>query len=168
MFGIRDYLKACEYRQGFLENQSQWLYQERQQFQLDVENLVSDLDRVRSEMAGYLVPEINDEHLKELEGVLGGYGLMDIKAIYESKFDAAERRRVQLEGMEEVRDFEQQNAQASRLIKGSSPNATSFAQNSCTGAARSGISNWIVAGILTPTIGRLFLISFGIGEPFRF
>lgn len=117
MFGIRDYLKACEYRQGFLENQSQWLYQERQQFQLDVENLVSDLDRVRSEMAGYLVPEINDEHLKELEGVLGGYGLMDIKAIYESKFDAAERRRVQLEGMEEVRDFEQQNAQASRLIK---------------------------------------------------
>ena len=73
MFGIRDYLKACEYRQGFLENQSQWLYQERQQFQLDVENLVSDLDRVRSEMAGYLVPEINDEHLKELEGVPVSY-----------------------------------------------------------------------------------------------
>ena len=117
MFGISDYLEACLYRKGFLEQQQQWLYQERHQYDLDVERLDGELDRVRQEMTGYLLPEVNDTHLNELEDSFGFDGLTAIKTDYDGRFAAAERRRVQLEGMEEVSNYENQILNARTLVE---------------------------------------------------
>lgn len=76
MFGISDYLEACNYRKGFLDQQREWLFQERHQYDADAKRLQSELDRVRQEMAGYLIPEVNDEHLAELQKHLECPGLL--------------------------------------------------------------------------------------------
>lgn len=116
MFGIRDYLDACVYRRGFLEQQQQWLYQERMQYELDVKRLEENLDRVRQEMAGYLIPEVTDAHLTELQQHLECPGLLEIKSDYEKRFDAAERRRVQLESMDEIQNYDQRIKSAKDLV----------------------------------------------------
>ena len=115
MLGINEYLEACQYRKGFLADQHEWLYQERHQYDLDVERLEGELDRVRQEMAGYLLPEVNDSHLKELESV-GFDGLTAIKSDYDGRFTAAERRRKQLEEMDEVEHYEKRILEARRLV----------------------------------------------------
>ena len=116
MFGIREYLEACLYRKNFLEQQRGWLFQERQQYKSDAQRLQSALDRVRQEMAGYLIPEINDEHLSELERHLECEGLLDIKKDYEQRFDAADRRRVQLESMDEIQNYDERIGAAESLV----------------------------------------------------
>jgi hypothetical protein len=116
MSGINEYLEACQYRKGFLEEQQAWLYQERHQYDLDVERLEGELDRVRQEMTGYLLPEVNDTHLGELEDAFGFDGLSLIKSDYDNRFAAAERRRVQLEAMDEVANYEQRILSARRLV----------------------------------------------------
>ena len=117
MFGISDYLEACHYRKGFLEEQQEWLYQERHQYKLDVQRLEGELDRVRQEMTGYLLPEVNDTHLGELEDAFGFDGLTLIKSDYDNRFAVAERRRVQLEEMDEVANYEQRILSARRLVE---------------------------------------------------
>ena len=116
MFGISDYLEACNYRKGFLDQQREWLFQERHQYDADAKRLQSELDRVRQEMAGYLIPEVNDEHLAELQKHLECPGLLDIKNDYEKRFDAAERRRVQLETMDEIQHYDERIKSARKLV----------------------------------------------------
>ncbi len=106
MFGINDYLEACLYRKNFLGQQREWLFQERHQHEANAKRLQAELDRVRQEMAGYLIPEVNDEHLAELQRHLECPGLLDIKNDYEKRFDTAERRRVQLESMDEIQQYD--------------------------------------------------------------
>ena len=114
--GIRDYLKACKYREWFFEEQQKWLYQARHQYELDVKRLEGELDRARQEMTGYLLPEVNDTHLKELQDSFGFDGLLAIKSDFDNRFTAAERRRVQLEAMDEVANYEERILDARRLV----------------------------------------------------
>ena len=115
--GISDYLEACKYREGFLEEQQQWLYQAQNQYELDIKRLEGELNRVRQEMTGYLLPEVNDTHLKELQNSFGFDGLLTIKADFDNRFAEAERRRVQLAAMDEVANYDEWILDARRLVE---------------------------------------------------
>jgi len=106
MHGINDYLDACEYRRDFLQGQRQWMVGERDQHVNDAERLQGELDRVRQELAGYLIPEITDDYVEELEVRLSCSTLMPIKREFHQRFEAAERRQVELESMEEIQNFD--------------------------------------------------------------
>jgi len=106
MHGINNYLDACEYRRKFLSDQRDWMILEREQHEAEAVRLQTELDRTRQEMAGYLIPEVNDEYLTDLQESLGCYGLIDIKANYETQFDAAEQRRVELETFDEIQNYQ--------------------------------------------------------------
>ena len=106
MAGIREYLDACYYRQNFLEEQQAWLKQERANYDSDAGRLDEVASRVQQEMVGYLIPEVDDAHLASLQDKLHYPGLLPIKREYEKRFDSAEARRVELESMDEIQQFE--------------------------------------------------------------
>ena len=103
MHGISQYLDACQQRFDFLNQQMAWLQQERADHDGDAEHLKQTLDRSREEMAGYLIPEVSDEFLAELENRLAYPGLLPIKRDFEQRFEAAEQRRVELEAMDDIK-----------------------------------------------------------------
>lgn len=105
MYGIYDYLDACGYRKDFLLEQREWMILEREQHDADAMRLQGELDRVRQEMAGYLIPEINDEYVTELQHHLDCPGLIEIKSDYERQFDEAENRRIELESLDEIQNY---------------------------------------------------------------
>lgn len=106
MQGITQYLNACEDRKKFLQSQLAWLGDERQEHDSAVKRLQTMLDRNRDEMAGYLVPEVSDEFLAELEQRLAYPGLLPIKRDFEQQFDAAENRRAELAEMKEIKLYD--------------------------------------------------------------
>ena len=112
MYGIREYLQACQYRQSFLREQLHWLHEERNQFGEDAKRLEGASDRIRQEIVGYLVPEVHDQSIVAIEAKLKYPGLTPIKREYDARFQTAERRRVELESMDEIQHYEYQIAQA--------------------------------------------------------
>jgi len=117
MPGISEYLDACNYRSGFLEQQKAWMLTERLEHENDAARLQSELDRVRQEMAGYLIPEITDDYILELEERLSCLGLMEIKQAYGRKFEAAENRQVELESMDEIVNYDSRFQFASQNVE---------------------------------------------------
>ena len=106
MAGIREYLEACEYRKGFLSQQLRWLQEEKANYHSEAERLKGVGDRIRQEMIGYLVPEVSDTYIDALEKRLSYPGLKPIKKEYDGRFEAAEQRRVELEGLEEIQQYD--------------------------------------------------------------
>ena len=106
MAGIREYLEACRYRQNFLQEQLQWLKQEYAEYGADAERLDEVSQRVQQETVGYLLPEVDDDYLSALQDKLHYPGLLPIKKEYEDRFEAAEARRVELEAMDELQQYE--------------------------------------------------------------
>lgn len=117
MYGINEYLQACHYRREFLKEQLKWLQNERQNFAVDAERLAADADRIRQEMIGYLLPEVGDDHIVALERRLSYPGLTPIKREYDARFDAAEKRRAELEAMDEIEHYDYQIEQAHRDVE---------------------------------------------------
>jgi hypothetical protein len=117
MTDIVEYLNACRYRQSFLTQQLQLLSDERHRFQEDAERLQGVEQRIRQELIGYLLPEVQDRYLEELEQRLSYSGFLAIKREYDEKFEAAERRRVEIEGMDEYLHYEFLIDQANRKIE---------------------------------------------------
>lgn len=106
MYGIDKYLEACEFRKTFLAGQLGWLREEQSNYTTEAERLEGVSERIRQEMVGYLLPEVNDTHIATLEKRLSYPGLSPIKREYDAKFDEAERRRVELEAMDEVAQYD--------------------------------------------------------------
>ena len=121
MAGIREYLEACKYRKGFLTEQLRWLDQEKANYHSEAERLKSVGDRIRQEMIGYLVPEVSDTYIASLEKRLSYPGLKPIKKDYEGRFEAAEQRRVELEGFEEIQQHDFVLNQAEEKVADISP-----------------------------------------------
>ncbi|NND96388.1 MAG: hypothetical protein HKN47_03550 [Pirellulaceae bacterium] len=106
MYGIKEYLAACNDRRKFLLQQLAWLKEERQQHDADAGRLQDVLHRSGDEMAGYLIPEVSDEFLADLENRLAFPGLLSIKRDFEQRFDEAEKRRIELAAMPEIEHYE--------------------------------------------------------------
>ena len=106
MAGIPEYLEACNFRKQFLREQLRWLRAERQQFGEDAKRLQAVEQRVRQELIGYLLPEVQDLFLAGLEQRISYPGLLPIKAKYDAKFEAVERRSVELEQMDEFQQYD--------------------------------------------------------------
>ena len=117
MYGIRDYIEACQYRRDFLSNQRDWLVKERNQFGQDAERLAGTLERIRQEMIGYLIPEVHDTHLESLESRLSYPGLLPIKKQYDTRFDETEKRRAELAAMSEVEFHDVRLEQATTAVE---------------------------------------------------
>lgn len=128
MAGIAEYLDACEYRRSFLQQQLNALQEERQMFDGDSERLSGVAQRVRQELIGYLLPEVSDQHLKSLEQRLSYSGLMSIKEKYNELFQAAERRRAEIEKMDEFLHYDFLIDQAKRNVEDVRPTYESFRQ----------------------------------------
>lgn len=107
MYGINDYLDACEHRESFLNEQHQWMSREKRLHYEEVDKLEAVLDRTRHEIAGYLIPEITDEHIDELQSRLSCHGLIEIKRGFEKEFVLVEQRTEELEGMDEIQEFDE-------------------------------------------------------------
>ena len=126
MYGINDYLSSCEYRKKFLLEQSAWLTEEKNNFQSDAMRLDGVLERIRQEMIGYLIPEVHDDHIAALEKRLSYPGLSPIKQKYDALFETTERRRVELETMDEIQHFDFQIDQAQRRVDDVQPTRDSM------------------------------------------
>jgi len=106
MHGINQYLEACYYRESFLQDQMGWLHFEKAQHAKEIEGLESVLVRTRREFGGYLIPEVSDDYLEGLESRLSCYGLIDTKREYEDLFAVVEERTEELEGMDEIQNYD--------------------------------------------------------------
>ena len=121
MAGIREYLEACRYRQDFLQQQLRWLQEESANYAAEANRLKGVADRNRQEMIGYLLPEVNDHHIASLEQRLSYPGLSPIKKDYDGRFEAAEQRRVELEAMDEIQQYDFFLDRAQREVDDISP-----------------------------------------------
>lgn len=117
MAGITEYLDACQYRKSFVEEQLALLQQDRSKHHADAERLDGVVERIRQEMVGYLLPEVQDAHLATLEKRLRYPGLMPIKKDYDGRFEAAEARRIELEAMDEIQQYDFLFDRASRDVE---------------------------------------------------
>ena len=106
MAGISNYIEACKFRKNFINEQLQWLREEDGKFATDIKRLQDVEQRIRQELIGYLLPEVQDPHLDSLEERLSYSGLRPIKRKYDEAFDAAEKRRVELEAMDEFQHYD--------------------------------------------------------------
>ena len=116
MYGIDKYLEACQFRKQFLQDQLKWLRAEHANYQSEAERLSGVSERIRQELVGYLLPEVNDTHIAALERRLSYPGLTPIKREYDAKFEEAERRRTELESMDEVAQHDFRLDQAQRDV----------------------------------------------------
>lgn len=104
--GMDEYINACVERQNFLKEQERWLGEESAKYKENAEQLQKTRDRIRQETVGYLLPELNDQHLQELEKKLSYPMLMVTKREYDQKFQQVENRRMELESSDEIKNFD--------------------------------------------------------------
>ena len=102
MASHRDFIQAAKGRRRFLGEQLALLNAEEQRYQADATRLRSALERTRRELAGYLVPDLDDDDLAAAERRFRYPGLLAIKRDYEERLRAGEARRVELSQMDEI------------------------------------------------------------------
>jgi len=166
MYGITEYLEACEYRKRFVSEQLDGLKQERQSFAADAERLEGVAEEMRLETVGYLLPEIQDDYLATLEDRLSYPGLLPIKREYDRRFQEAENRRVELAGMDEVQLHEYHFHQATEESKTSGRPTTQCAAVSISGRLVNRFTSFTNAAISRSTTGLPFSDDSWIGVMF--
>ena len=106
MLGMREYTDACYERRQFLAKQQEWLNDEWIKYQDDSEQIRKTRERIRQETIGYLLPEISDSYLQELEKKLSYPSLLKTKNAYDAKFKQVEVRRAELEASDDIKFYD--------------------------------------------------------------
>ncbi|PIE18955.1 MAG: hypothetical protein CSA66_03440 [Proteobacteria bacterium] len=102
MAGPDQYFQAARERLAFLEAQRQTLQDARASYERDAARAEELLERSWRELAGYLLPEVHDALLVDLEARLSYPGLRPIRDEYADRITQARARRLELAQREEV------------------------------------------------------------------
>jgi len=119
--GMDEYMNACRERQGFLQSQEQWLNDESAKYQESAEQFQKTRDRIRQETVGYLLPEVSDGYLQELEKKLSYPILIATKREYDAEFQQVEKRRIELEASDDIKNYDFNLYQIDDVLNGLTP-----------------------------------------------
>lgn len=119
--GMDEYMNACRERQGFLQSQEQWLNDESAKYQESAEQFQKTRDRIRQETVGYLLPEVSDGYLQELEKKLSYPMLIATKREYDAEFQQVEKRRIELEASDDIKNYDFNLYQIDDVLNGLTP-----------------------------------------------
>ncbi|MFT7624539.1 MAG: hypothetical protein ACI9WU_003727 [Myxococcota bacterium] len=102
MANSSQFIAAAGRRIDFLTQQDALLAQSAQLYTADAVRIAKVAERTRREIIGYLVPDIDDDELRDMQRKYETTGLMSLKQDAEEKLARAEARRTHLSQLHEV------------------------------------------------------------------
>lgn len=111
-YTARDLIEPAREKLSFLKEQETLLKEEATSFDDDVARLEALLARTRDELAGYLLGDVEDEALADLEERLRYPELTPLKRASEAKLAQAQAELAELETKEDVKNYEFHVSQA--------------------------------------------------------